>query len=408
MTDKSKGRKDPAAESAEGQGVNHFDAWLADAKKKGDPGDKTPAKPEAAELGGDDRSPWLGDEKPKDAAGGEEQKPWFLREEPRKPSYARPPDPDRGLTPHYGDKEVVFFDNRRAPRVLITPNAYKRMCLYVELAEKEVGWLGTVVMTRNGDFLIDHTYLLEQEVTATETELSAEGQAKLVEDLLKKGEPGFEEVNRLRFWGHSHVRMGTSPSGTDESTMKRFYEEGLPWYVRGIFNKKGRAEFCIFLYEQGLRINDVDWFVVDPATGNTLLEYERPSLFGGKRKRWKKVPKPEPKEGEDKETHERIWGWRDNYALVEVEQEKKPAPAELAIDDALRAEVKAEFELKVKERKFFSLWDTLFGSGDDDKAKKKGEAPASTDSSSDTGGDAAKNAAAPTGPEDPADKPGSK
>lgn len=36
MTDKSKGRKDPAAESAEGQGVNHFDAWLADAKKKGD------------------------------------------------------------------------------------------------------------------------------------------------------------------------------------------------------------------------------------------------------------------------------------------------------------------------------------------------------------------------------------
>lgn len=397
MTDKSKGRKDPAAAEAEGKSGEHFDAWLADAKRKGDTGEKTPAKPEAAELGGDDRSPWLGDKQQTDGAG-EEQKPWFLREEPRKPTYVRPPDPDRELTPHTGDKEVVFFGNRRAPRVLITPNAYKRMCLYVELAEKEVGWLGTVVMTRSGDFLIDHTYLLEQEVTATETELSAEGQAKLVEDLLKKGEPGFEEVNRLRFWGHSHVRMSTSPSGTDESTMKRFYEEGLPWYVRGIFNKKGRAEFCIFLYEQGLRINDVDWFVVDPATGNTLLEYERPSLFGGTRKRWKKVPKPEPKEGEDKEAHERLWGWRDNYALVEVEPEKK-TPEELVIDDALRAEVKAEFELKVKERKFFSLWDTLFGTGDDDKPDKKADAPASTPSN---------DAAASTGPEDPADKSGSK
>lgn len=302
-------------------------------------------------------------DKDSDTGASDADKPWHMRQEARRPAYVRPPDPDKELTPHRSEP-AVFYYRKNIPRVFITPEAYKRMCLYVELAEKEVGWLGTVRMTRDGDFLIENTYLLEQEVTATETELSSEGQALLVEELLAKGDAGFEEVNRLRFWGHSHVRMGINPSGTDESTMDRFFEEGLPWYVRGIFNKKGRAEFCVFLYEQGIRIDDVPWFVVDPKNGNVLLEYTRPkftsSFF------FSPPPKPLTNPGELTLGTESLWNRR---PTPEPEPKKPALPPELVVDDKLRLEVKAEFDLKVKERKFFSIWSTIFGSDDDDKKK---------------------------------------
>jgi hypothetical protein len=83
-----------------------------------------------------------------------------------------------------------------------------------------------------------------------------------------RGDEGFDLLNKMRFWGHSHVRMGTSPSGTDESTMLRFRDEGLDWYVRGIFNKHGRAEFTVYFFDIGFAVCDVDWCVIDLATGD--------------------------------------------------------------------------------------------------------------------------------------------
>lgn len=197
----------------------------------------------------------------------------------RKPSYfGSNSDPDSPLCPHFFSPKPELLG--RSPRVLISPEAYKRMLLYVEIAQKEVGWLGTVTRLANGDFHIDATFLIEQEVTSVETELSVEGLNKLVFELMAKGDEGLEQVNRLRFWGHSHVRMGTSPSGTDERTMDRFGSEGLPWYVRGIFNKLGRGSFTIYFYELGFRINDAPWAVWSPEKG-VLLDGNAQSRFGG-------------------------------------------------------------------------------------------------------------------------------
>jgi hypothetical protein len=201
---------------------------------------------------------------------------------PGAPQPYRPPqpEPEQPLTPHSFGPRMQLLSNARVPRVLISPEAYKRMQLYIELAAKEVGWLGTVTRLENGDFFIDQSFLLEQEVTPTETELSVEGQNKLVNELLVRGDEGLELVNRMRFWGHSHVRMGTSPSGTDERTMERWQSEGLPWAVRGIFNKLGRAEFTIYLYEDGYRICDAAWAVFDPVAQRIMLDRPRGYMGG--------------------------------------------------------------------------------------------------------------------------------
>lgn len=233
----------------------------ANADGKGD-GVKTPAGGDAASVKSD---------KPGDGASGD--KPG---KEDDRPSYIFR-EPDAPFRPHYFHARAELLG--QSPKVLISPEAYKHMLVYVETARKEVGWLGTVTRLDNGDFFIEETFLLEQEVTATETELSSEGQGKLVEELLgKNGDRGLDQVNRLRFWGHSHVRMGTSPSGTDESTMRRFEGEGLPWYVRGIFNKLGRIEFTLYFYDLGFRICDAPWAVYEPGKG-IILDSRRGGRF---------------------------------------------------------------------------------------------------------------------------------
>jgi|GEM_PF-5376178 len=262
-------------------------------------------------------------------------------DDPHKHEHGRPrffqPQPDAPLSPHYAKGRVQLLG--RLPRVLITPAAYRLMSLYIEIASKEVGWLGTAERTKDGDFLIDNVFLLEQEVSHVETELSVEGQEKLGIELIEgRGEEGIALSNRLKFWGHSHVRMQTQPSGTDERTMVRFGEDGHEWYLRGIFNKLGRAEFTIYLYATGLRIIDAPWAVWDPQRG-LIMESPRGgmrnSYFGGSY--------------QDDGLYEgggysglRSFGPQSRTAVLE---ELKPTDEE-------RRKVKAEFAAKVTERKF--------------------------------------------------------
>ena len=213
----------------------------------------------------------------KAGAKTEAKTPWYMQgasgSSSDNNSWVRPEPTDAPFRPHHFSPRAEILAPPKCPRVLIGPDAYKRMLLYVELAPKEVGWLGLVKHLESGDFLIHSVHLLEQEVTAVETELSTVGQDKLCEEL-KRGKNLMEKievVNTLRFWGHSHVYMGVSPSGTDEKTMITKGQDGaaigLEWYIRGIFNKLGVAKFDIYRFDRNYRFIDVPWAVVDPDTG---------------------------------------------------------------------------------------------------------------------------------------------
>ncbi|MBK9770915.1 MAG: hypothetical protein IPP57_08845 [Candidatus Obscuribacter sp.] len=307
----------------------------------------------------------------------------------------------------------------RTPRVLISPDAFKRMCLYVEIGALEVGWLGTVTRTKNGDFLIGTTYLLQQDVSPTETILSVDGINALAMALCEQGEEGMKALSSLRFWGHSHVRMGTSPSGTDEQTMERFGTEGHEWYVRGIFNKRGRAEFTIYLFDKGLRINDAPWEVFDPVTNQVIPTRKRfspvasvtnflDSMLGipapGSAPESKPaastgttndttapgntavpdkttVPATTPADSAATASTTPVDG--DKSASAEGTSEppkpvppppppKLELPEELIPSAALRQEIEAEFKAKVKER-VFRLWSFFGNDKKDTGAAQPGE-----------------------------------
>ena len=329
-----------------------------------------------------------GDGKPGDTTTGasgdskpEEKKSYVFRE------------PEGPLKPHYARARAELLFDPPTPTVYMTPDAYKRMCLYVELAPKEVGWLGTISKRPNGDFLIEQVFLVEQQVTPVETELSVEGSEKLVLELLEGGDPGLEKANKLHFWGHSHVRMGTSPSGTDESTMLRFSREGHEFYERGIFNKLGRGTFDVYYYTEGYRLLDVPWAVMDPETGKVILDKnkgswwrggqsnDRPTGYnyggsyspnGGYQSTWRERQEEQAKQQDEQSGLS---------SFLKREEETSPAPKKvdpLAIDDALRAEVTAEYRAKVKERIFapfrwFGKKDDEDQNGSDGKGKGEGE-----------------------------------
>jgi len=166
---------------------------------------------------------------------------------------------------HVFGGRVEFLNGSKVPTVFMTREAYSRMYHYVDLALEEVSWLGTVRIMSCGNYLIEEVFLLEQTVSSAQTELSTDGQAILVQHLINTRSDGVEIANRLLFWGHSHVHMGTGPSGQDDQQVEQFRENGCPWFIRGIVNKKGRMEFTIFLYQAGLKIVDAPWAIYEPV-----------------------------------------------------------------------------------------------------------------------------------------------
>lgn len=135
------------------------------------------------------------------------------------------------------------------PMIYITPEAYMKIQCLVDENDLEVGWFGSV--ERSGDeYVIYDIFLFEQEVEEAETEMDAKSIAKLSIELINNGKE--KEVNELRFWGHSHVKMAVNPSTTDESTALAFQENDCDWFICGIFNKGRdiRIDFYDFVHRE--------------------------------------------------------------------------------------------------------------------------------------------------------------
>ena len=146
---------------------------------------------------------------------------------------------------------------RKVPYVLIHTKALQKMFVYTDECADEVGWLGTAYREGNEIHITD-TFLFEQEVHATTTEITPEGLEKFGTELLTQ-ENGVEVWNNLKMWGHSHVNMGITPSGQDDKQMVEFSQIGHDWFIRLICNKKGDLGIDVFDYEEGIVYKNVPW-----------------------------------------------------------------------------------------------------------------------------------------------------
>jgi hypothetical protein len=150
--------------------------------------------------------------------------------------------------------------------IIMTYTVYRKITELVKIVMDEVSWFGTIHMSEDGvSIIIDDIYVPKQEVSGASVHFTPDDQAVFYQVILNLP-TGMDIVNRMKFWGHSHVNMGVGPSTIDETQMTSFSEDNtdgeFPFILMGIFNKRGEARFDIHYFDTGIHIQNLPWKVV--------------------------------------------------------------------------------------------------------------------------------------------------
>lgn len=157
---------------------------------------------------------------------------------------------------------VKAVGDQRA-KIIFENEAYRRMWALVHYCSSEVGWYGSV--KREGNiFTIKDVYLYPQLVSGATVEQDDEKEPAWREALTD------EQYNTRRFQGHSHVNMGTAPSGVDEAFYKGILQNCRDFFIFGIFNKRKESYWKIYDVENNIMYEnadiDVEFYCTDEDT----------------------------------------------------------------------------------------------------------------------------------------------
>lgn len=135
--------------------------------------------------------------------------------------------------------------------ILVTPEAYVDMMIFLSCCPVEISWEGIVEpygRIDRGELLVKEVIIFEQHCEMAGTKVADEEhfdeQAfhKVAGKLMQEGRG--EELNKLRLWGHSHVWGLTSFSGTDLDNIERIGKNvgtnpaGNPWLISALGTKR--------------------------------------------------------------------------------------------------------------------------------------------------------------------------
>lgn len=180
-------------------------------------------------------------------------------------------DPAKAFIPHEFGTRV----RTPIPTIHITQQAICDMFLLTDECDTEVGWLGTVSqMPDSADLLIEEIFLPKQECHTAMAKLSVDGLMDVYNELMARKD-GDKLVDKLRFWGHSHVNMDVEPSKQDEEQMEMFEKNKCDFFVRGIVNKKAKMKFDVFYYKTNVAVLDCPWTMHFTVSENKRLHWRQ-------------------------------------------------------------------------------------------------------------------------------------
>lgn len=154
------------------------------------------------------------------------------------------------------DDEKIFLE--------FTDTAWYKMTSLVDVCEKEIGWHGVVERTEHG-YRIEDILVFKQAVTGAT--VTADDSYGLWLDSLDD-----ETFNKLRFHGHSHVRMATNPSSVDTTFQEGIINDCGPddFYIFGIFNKSNSKWLNIYDFRKNAVYETADIVVITPGVKELL------------------------------------------------------------------------------------------------------------------------------------------
>jgi len=136
--------------------------------------------------------------------------------------------------------------------------------LMVEEHDEEIGFFGVVDEQINENNEITYIireifYPKHQLVTSGTCEISTQGESDVANWIMDNRCE--EDALKLRFWGHSHHTMGTTPSGQDETQAVERMMQKQKYLIRGICNKSNEMSLSFYDYDRLLRFDDIEYEV---------------------------------------------------------------------------------------------------------------------------------------------------
>lgn len=168
---------------------------------------------------------------------------------------------------HIDRKAIIYFD----------PVAFNKMKTLIKEFDDEVAWHGVAV--RGEDESKDEYYISDILVyPQTVTSVTVETDQQEYSMWLMSQED--EIFNNIRMQGHSHVNMGVTPSGVDETHQEKIIEqlEDDMFYIFMICNKSGKKYAKIYDYKKNILFenSDITVKVLDDGSGiNEFLEHAK-------------------------------------------------------------------------------------------------------------------------------------
>lgn len=108
-------------------------------------------------------------------------------------------------------------------KIIIPLESYRKIFAYVDLVETEItGFADCEYNEEDNAFKIGEVYLLEQEASGAEVEMSEEKVSEFTLQMINQG-----KTQLPRCWWHSHVNMNVFFSGTDETAIKELQNDSF-------------------------------------------------------------------------------------------------------------------------------------------------------------------------------------
>ena len=169
-------------------------------------------------------------------------------------------------------KALPDMKDRKAT-VYLTTLAFTKLWTLVMNFDKEVAWNG--IAHRLDDEELPDSYLVTdilvypQQVTGTTVETDQLAYQNWFLTL------GMEVNNHIRFQGHSHVKMGVSPSGTDLEHQKKIISQlgDEDFYIFMIWNKNADCHTKVYDMQKNLFFDNADCTVKIMEDGFSFAEF---------------------------------------------------------------------------------------------------------------------------------------
>lgn len=167
----------------------------------------------------------------------------------------------------------TFSSGDEKATIFFSPDAYIKMWALLQDFSQEVAWHGVsyrIGGEGSNEYLINDILVYPQEVSGTTVEMDTEKYAMW---LMENDED--ERFANIHMQGHSHVNMGTTPSGVDlthqEEILNQLGEDDF--YIFMIYNKSMKHTVKIYDMQKNIMFEDKDISIKMLGAINGLDEF---------------------------------------------------------------------------------------------------------------------------------------